>query len=338
MKILLVNVDSRWNMAIRKMYAYYKAQNHDVEMLDLNFSGYPHNKTKEIDGSNYDLVCVSNIFRRNAYNVTITNCEEVVYGGIGSRKPYLQLPSEIENTEPFYYPDEDTDYIFITRGCIRNCWFCLVPKYEGKLREYNPDLSKMIKHKKVKFLDNNILAYEKHCEVFQYLIDNNIRCEFNQGLDFRLVNDENLKLLSQLNYMGEYIFAFDDPKYEKLLNKKVALIKKYIPKAWKLKFYIYFNAENMDVSLLIRRVEWCRKNECLPYIMRDENCWNAPNKDFLIDYAAYCNQPSFFKNMSFEDFLNKRHAKTKNINRINNSLNEYNNAIAKSQEENHNEK
>lgn len=318
------------------MYAYYTARGNEVEMRDLGFSGYPHKRKIEIDASDYDSVFVSNIFHRNAHNVKILNCDHVEFGGIGSRNPNKQLPCEIEQTEPFYYPEEDTDYIFITRGCIRNCWFCFVPKYEGKLREYNPDLSKMIKHKKVKFLDNNILAYEKHCEIFQYLIDNNIRCEFNQGLDFRLVNDENLKLLSQLNYMGEYIFAFDDPKFEKLLNKKISLIKKYIPQAWKLKFYIYFNAEEMEIPLMIRRVEWCRKNECLPYIMRDENCWDAPNKEFLIDYAAYCNQPSFFKKMSFEEFLHKRHSKGekfKNIARIKNSLNEYNNAIMQLQEE-----
>ena len=329
MKILLINVDSPWNMAIRKMYAYFTNQNHEVQMIDLKFSGYPHNRSKQIDASGYDAVYVSNIFRRNAHNVTVLNCQNVEYGGIGSRNPEKQLSCEIEQMDPYYFPDEDTDYIFITRGCIRNCLFCLVPKYEGKLREYNPDLSRMIKHKKVKFLDNNILAYEKHCEVFRYLIDHNIRCEFNQGLDFRLVNDTNLDLLSKLNYMGEYIFAFDDPKYEKMISQKITLIKKYIPKAWKIKFYIYFNAESMNVSEMIRRVEWCRKNECLPYIMRDENCWNAPNKDFLTDYAAYCNQPKYFKNISFERFLHDRHDKRykkPNHTRIQNSLEEFNKA------------
>ena len=43
MRILLINVDSRWNMAIRKMYNYYR-QNHDVDMIDLGLVGYPHKK------------------------------------------------------------------------------------------------------------------------------------------------------------------------------------------------------------------------------------------------------------------------------------------------------
>lgn len=292
-------------MAIRKMFNYYKKE-HDVEMVDLGFSGYPHKKTKVIDGIDYDKVFVSNIFDINADKVQVINCSDVTFGGIGSKNPTLQLPCEIEQTEPFYFPDEDTSYGFITRGCIRKCWFCKVPKYEGNLKEYNT-IESIVKHKKVKFLDNNILAYEKHMEVFQWCLDHpEIKVEFNQGLDFRLVNDENLEALSRLNYMGEYIFAFDEPKYQPLLEQKLILMKKYISKSWKLKFYIYYHPD-MEISQLIDRVEWCRKNECLPYVMRDIACWDCENKNFLIDYAAYCNQPSMFKKLTFEQFLHKRH-------------------------------
>ena len=311
MKILLVNVDSRFNIAIRRMYNYYRNDN-DVEMIDLGFSGYPHKRTKIIDGTGFDKVCVSNIFDNNMHRVEVTNCNNVIFGGIGSRNPYLKLPEEIEQTDPFYFPEEDTSYGFITRGCIRNCWFCKVPKFEGKMQTYNT-IESIVKHKKVKFLDNNILAYKDHMAVFQWLLDRpEIRCEFNQGLDFRLVNDENLEALSNLNYMGDYIFAFDEPKFQKILDKKLVQIKKYIPKPWKLKFYIYYHPK-MDLQQLFDRVEWCRRNECKPYLMRDRECWESDLKNFTIDYAAYCNQPAFFKKMSFEEFLQKR-VEGKNIN------------------------
>jgi hypothetical protein len=256
--------------------------------------------------------------------VTVKNCADVQIGGIGSNNPHLQLPWEIEMTDPFYYPDEDTSYGFITRGCIRNCWFCKVPKYEGKLKEYNT-VESIVKHKKVKFLDNNILAYPDHMKVFQWLLDHpDIKCEFNQGLDFRLVNDENLDALSRLNYMGEYIFAFDEPKYQPLLDKKLILMKKYISKPWKLKFYIYYHP-SMDLQQLFDRVEWCRRNECLPYVMRDIACWNCDIKDFLIDYTAYCNQAGMFKNLTFDQFLVKRvEGKSINEERRMNSLRIYN--------------
>jgi hypothetical protein len=308
-RILLVNVDSRWNMAIRKLYNYFRGD-HDVEMTNLGFSGYPHKRTTVIDGAGYDSVYVSNIFDINKDKVTVINCDDVHVGGIGSNNPHAQLPCDIEMTEPFYFPDEDTSYGFITRGCIRNCWFCKVPKYEGKLKSYNT-VESIVKHKKVKFLDNNILAYPDHMQVFQWCLDHpDIKVEFNQGLDFRLVNDENLDALSRLNYMGEYIFAFDEPKYQPLLEKKLEQIKKYITKPWKLKFYIYYHP-SMALKQLIERVEWCRERECLPYVMRDIACWECADKDFLTDYAAYCNQAGMFKKLSFEQFLDKRHPKNR---------------------------
>lgn len=323
MRILLINVDSRWNMAVRKMYNYFR-RDHDVTMIDLGLSGYPHNRRETIDGSSYDEVYVSNIFDINKDRVTVTGCDRVVFGGIGSRNPEAKLSPEIESTEPYYFPEEDTSYGFITRGCIRNCWFCKVPKYEGKLTVYNR-VEDIVKHKKVKFLDNNILAYPGHMDVFQWLIDKNQRCEFNQGLDFRLVNDENLEALSRLNYMGDYIFAFDDIKYEAALNKKIGLMKKYLSEPWRIKFYIY-HADGMPISDLIYRVEWCRAHECKPYVMRDANTWGSDQEKFYIDYASYCNQPAYFKKVSFEEYLHIRHDyryKKPNLERIQFSLGIY---------------
>jgi hypothetical protein len=307
MKILLLNADSRWNMAIRRMMAYYTEQGHEVEMRDLGLSGYPHNKTATVDASDFDQVFVSNIFERNAYRVSVEGCQRVEFGGIGSRDPNRKLPPEIEATPPFYYPDEKISYGFITRGCIRNCWFCKVPKYEGKLTAYNAveSIVRGIPGERVKFLDNNILAYPGHLDVLDWLIEHGTRCEFNQGLDFRLVNDENLDRLARLNYMGEYIFAFDDIRYMRALDKKVEQIKRYIPAPWRLKFYIYHHPD-MDIVDTASRVEWCRRNEALPYLMRDQACWEHDTREFITDYAAYCNQAGLFKSLTFEQFLEKR--------------------------------
>lgn len=325
MKILLINVDSKFNIAIRRMYNYFKNEN-EVEMIDLKLNGYTSKKIITIDGRNYDKIYCSNIFEVNKYSVYIINNNNIIYGGIGSREPERQLPKEIEETEPFYFPEEQISYGFITRGCIRNCWFCKVPKYEGKLKFYN-SIDKIVKHKKVKFLDNNILAYEDHMKVFNYLIEKNIRCEFNQGLDFRLLTEENSEALSKLNYMGEYIFAFDDFKYKQAIEKKIAIFKKYVNKDWKIKFYIYHNDDNMKIEDLLYRLDWCKKNKFLPYVMRDQNCYNSKYDLFYKDISAYANQPAFFKKLSFEQFLHIRYSegrKTKNEIRIEYSLKVYN--------------
>lgn len=321
MRVLLLNVDSRWNMAIRRMHTWFTDHGAEVEMRDLGLSGYPHKRKVTVDASGFDRVYVSNIFEQNAYRVTVDGCPDVFFGGIGSRDPGRQLPPEIEEAPPYYAPGEKVSYGFITRGCIRKCWFCKVPKYEGELRACNPveSIVRGVPGEVVKFLDNNILAYPGHMDVFRWLIERGTRCEFNQGLDFRLVNDENLDALARLNYEGEYIFAFDDPKYQPLLDRKIEQIKRYIPKPWKLKFYIYYHPD-MDLRQLYERVEWCRSHECLPYVMRDQACWECAHKKFLIDYASYCNQPAFFKNWTFEAFMEER---TKNKDRRRRSIEIY---------------
>lgn len=324
MRILLIGVDYKFaNIALGKISTYHKNKGDEVTLKKLGLSGYPSKKNFVIDAEGYDKVYASNIFEVNQDKFRIDNCKNIEIGGIGSINPDLKLSEEVDKQDIDYSLfDIDFSYNFITRGCIRNCWFCKVPKHEGFLYKCN-NVADIIKHDKIKFLDNNILAYNKHKDVFRELIKANIRCEFNQGLDFRLIDEENAKLLSELNYWGEYIFAFDDINYQKKLDLKLKIIKKYIYKDWKLKFYIYHNAEKTNISDTLKRVEWCRENKCLPYIMRDKNCWESifEIKNFLIDYTAYCNQPSFFKKLSFEKFMNKR---TKNLSRIKDTLRIYN--------------
>lgn len=331
MKILLVNVDSPFNLAIRRMYNYFTDKQHQVKMIDLGLNGYPSFKHEIVDGRGYDEVHISNIFDTNKDRVTVKGSPRIYIGGIGSNNPDAKLLPEIEATDPFYYPGEDTSYAFITRGCVWDCTFCKVPKYEGPLRFYNSIVNivrimRQHKHKRIKFLDNNILAYKDHAEVFEYLIEHNICCDFNQGLDFWFITEKNAELLSRLNWgEREYIFAFDNASYRGRIEEKMVILKKYFPKAWILKFYIY-QSRSMDIAQLIERVEWCRANECLPYIMRDIDCWTSPEKNFYTDYTAYCNQPAFFKKMTFETFLQERHSRSKepNLARIAESLRIYN--------------
>lgn len=164
------------------------------------------------NASAFDKVFVSNIFETNKDRVKILGCKDVNYGGIGSNFPLNVLPDEIERLQPFYFPNENMSYGFITRGCIRNCYFCKVPKFEGELRKV-ADVWDLVKHDSIYFLDNNILAYDGCIDVFKWLYEHNIKCNFNQGLDYRLVTEEKLEWLSKLRYDDNYIFAFDDIKY-----------------------------------------------------------------------------------------------------------------------------
>ncbi len=322
MKVLLVDVDSKIpNLALMKISNYYKRNGLEVELRKLGYDYYPKKKKPTIiDGSEYDAIFISVIFPTNKDMFEIINNLNVYIGGTGYEIT-KKLPMEIDDEDCDYsiYEDNDMSYGFITRGCIRNCPFCFVPKKEGMIHK-DRDIKDIIRHKKVIFMDNNILAYKDHKKILKELVDMKIRCQFNQGLDIRLVDEENIKLLSELNYMGEYIFAFDNICYKDLIKQKLTLVKKYISKDWKLKFYIYVSPEMNIKDDVKYRVEFCRENKILPYLMRDITCWDSDKRNFYIDLAAYCNQPSFFKKTTFKQFMDKR---TNNLERRKRSVEIY---------------
>lgn len=310
-RILLVDADSKIpNLALMKLSTYYKSLGSDVDLVRLGISYYPsRRKKKYVDAHDYDKVFVSAIFFETPNYVEIVGCENVEFGGTGY-SIHLNLPDEVSRSELDYsiYPGNDVSYGFITRGCIRNCYFCVVRDKEGLIHRVG-NVDDIVRHDKVRFLDNNILAYKRHSEIFEELIQKNIKCSFNEGLDIRLLTVENSKLLSQLNYYpSEYIFAFDNIDLESIIERKLLLLDWRKP--WQIKFFVYCDSE-LSISDTIYRIEWCRKKEVLPYLMRNSNCWKSVNKDFYADLAAYCNQPNIFKKMSPEEYITKRQPKNK---------------------------
>lgn len=309
-RVLLVDVDSVIpNVALMKISTFYKALGFKVDLMCLGISYYPPKRKKVVvDALGYTGVFVSVLYQGNGELVIITNNENVEYGGTGYSIT-KKLPDEIEAAECDYsiYPDNDTSYGFITRGCIRNCDFCFVPRKEGLVHQVNT-IDGIVRHSKVAFLDANVLAWKKHKELLQELVNRNLRCRFVGGLDVRLVDEETAKLLNGLKYIGDYMFAFDRVEQESLITEKMRLLKKHIvSKTWKLKFFLYCSADMDIINDVYYRILWCKRHEVLPYLMRDVNCWTSENSQLYIDLAAWCNQPRIFKTMTFTMFLIKRH-------------------------------
>jgi len=321
-KILLIDVDSKIpNIALMKISTYYKLKGYVVSLKKLNYTYYPKDRNQSlINAEGYDRVFASIIFKINKQVLKIVGCNDVQIGGVGVSLNN-DLPLEIDNCKKDYslYPDNDCSYGFISRGCIRNCYFCVVPKKEGMIHQVNK-IDDVIEHKKVIFMDNNILALPNHIEILTELRDKKIRCQFNQGIDIRLLNDNNAKLLSELKYIGEYFFAFDNIKDKELIKSKLDLFKKYVSKNWKVKMFLYCHPDMDIYNNVVYRINWCKENKVLPYLMRDQSCWQSNNREFYIDLCAYCNQVNLFKKLSFKEFMKKR---TKNIQRQEKSIGLY---------------
>ena len=121
-KIALYAPDSKMpNYALMKVSAYHKAMGNTVEWYS------------DIWAHTFDKIYCSKIFTYTPMpNMLNSNC---VYGGSGIDLK-TELPEEIEKLEPDYslYPNYEHALGFLTRGCIRKCDFCIVPRKVGKIR------------------------------------------------------------------------------------------------------------------------------------------------------------------------------------------------------------
>lgn len=337
-RTLLIDTDSKVpSLPILKYSSHRKASGHDVELQRLKYNGYfrKGRQPKVIDASDYDEVRVSTIFTCNQEMVEVENCSDVKFGGTGIDLK-TTLPPEVDIAPLDYsiykdsfmeeynnkkFPTEKkatnalnkihkllrTAYGFITRGCIRKCEFCFVWRKEGRIRLYNTidQIFDPEKHDKAYFMDNNILAYDGHEEILQELIDKNIKSCFTQGLDIRLLNETNARLLHKLRYDGEYTFAFDNIDIQPVIEEKLKMMKEV---GWtkRLRFYVFVSPDYSTLEEDVYRINWLRERGILPYIMREHKCWQHPDEKFYIDISAWCEQAKWFKKTTFSEFLTAR--------------------------------
>lgn len=109
----------------------------------------------------------------------------------------------------YQYPVRDAYFAYASRGCVRKCHFCGVPKLEGEQRD-TYSLTNTIKgieklygpQKDLTLMDNNIVASSRFKEIIAEIIDlgfqkgamlqrNGVtiqrRVDFNQGVDARIL-------------------------------------------------------------------------------------------------------------------------------------------------------
>jgi len=137
----------------------------------------------------------------------------------------------------YKYPASNAYFAYMTRGCVRKCPFCAVPKIEPFYVEYIP-LRKQIQRineqygekKDLLLLDNNVLASPKFDQIIDEIketgfhkgakLNKSLRnVDFNQGIDLRLLTKAKMKRLAELSIYPLRI-AFD----------YIALKDKYIEK------------------------------------------------------------------------------------------------------------
>jgi len=164
------------------------------------------------------------------------------------------LVSEAEGLLPDYslVPDWKASIIFASRGCIRKCPFCSVPKIEPKF-EAKRSIKHLVYpgHKKIIFWDNNFLASPYWKNILKELEELALPVDFNQGLDARLLTEEVALRLRRIK-IPIVRLAYDSMEIRKPLKNAIKLLKNLGVDGRKIVVYCLYNFLDTPEDFLLR--------------------------------------------------------------------------------------
>ncbi len=290
MKILLVNIDSIIpNFALEKIRVFHEQKGDMVIKKKDEFAIV----LPFIDS--YDKIYVSCIFDYNKH--FCKKWEGIAeIGGSGYNLKKI-LPPKIEKIKP------KINLGFTTRGCIRNCSFCIVPQKEGKIHAVANIYDIWDgKSKDILLMDNNILALPKHFfKIVEQIKKEKLRVDFNQGLDYRLLTDRICEELFSLRYSGsgKIRFAFDHISYTKSVLKALKMLKKYGMKKHQTRWYVYVGIKD-TIKNVLTRINILRDAGQIVFLMRDRKVPNT--RELMNIYAWTCSVSRFVKEPYTKNF------------------------------------
>ena len=285
MKIGLFDIDSKYhNLALMKLSTFYKQQGDEVELYNPLWH------------LTYKMIFCSKIFKRDhRFDGYIK--DNMVCGGSGFEYKTL-LPRGIEHIMPDYsLYNLDYSLGFTTRGCIRNCGFCIVREKEGYIKEH-AEVEEFLNPKSniVVLLDNNFLALPSHIKKLQKYIDKGWKMDFNQGLDIRLISKENAKLLAKVKHYKQIHFAWDQMNYEREVKEGLNILFKAGISPPKIMVFMLCNY-NTTLKEDIYRYKELHNLNVTPFVM----IYEKGNKK-IKKFARYVNRRWISKVCKWEEY------------------------------------
>jgi hypothetical protein len=237
-----------------------------------------------------------------------TEKKRVVIGGPGVYANREAVPEGVEIGEPLEKPVLNLHNPFATRtstGCIRLCKFCIVPDIEGGIKEIPDFIPAPI------IIDNNLLACSK--KHFDRVIDRFKgidQCDFNQGLDARLLTTYHARRFAELKHPFIRL-AFDDITYEMdFVMAAQMLVQAGIPKSH-IPVYVLIGFDDTPANALYR-LECVTDMGLIPFPMRYQPINTMKKNNYIGDswthdeldrYMAYWSNLRIVGKIPFEEFM-----------------------------------
>lgn len=282
-QVNIINIDSVIpNFALAKVDKYFGSR------------GYTVNSNPDLVGKMPSYISV--VFEANRDKAQkYEGMPDVVIGGTGWDIKG-KLPAEIEAVKP------KINLGYASRGCNRNCSFCVVPVKEGNVHP-EADLFDVWdgQARKVILLDNNILQLPDHfrliCTQAQQA---GIILDWNQGLDIRLVNAEVASLLENTR-MEDIRFALDSNALIPVFRKKLKLLRQFKVRKDPLVYLLTGFDSSWDEDM--ERVLFLKGQGCRPYIMKHTNVKNEQRYTIMQEWV---NQFWTLHKYTYEEFAKVR--------------------------------
>lgn len=198
--------------------------------------------------------------------------------------PAYDLLKEVKEWEKW-----DSTILFTSRGCIRNCPYCIVPRLEGKIHGVVEDLKRCIypDHKRIILWDNNFFAMPNWKETLEELLNIGLPVDFNQGIDARLVDDEKACMIADLR-TPLIRTAFDNIGEKKAVTNAIEILSKNGIRRRKIFIYTLYNFYHKKYpsdtpATFFERIKHIADLGCVSYPMRyepltslEKNCFVSP--------------------------------------------------------------
>lgn len=282
MKIGLYNLEPKINnTAMMQVSFFHKSQGDEVSIY------YPFE-----DPLRFDKIYVFSLFNFTPKPKLSSN---MICGGTGF-DVNSRLPKEIEDCDLDYsiFPECETSYVWFSRGCIRQCPFCIVRQKEGLIHSVKPK-NLNPKGKVIKVMDNNFFANSEWREAVKQLHIWNQKVDF-QGVDVRLLNHEQCDALKSIKHSKQIKIAWDNPK-EDLIPKFKEILQWIKPYRFMVYVLIGFNSTPEED---LYRIEELRKLKLDPFVM-------PFNKHDLYQkkFARWVNHKAIFRTVKWSDYGKK---------------------------------
>jgi pyruvate-formate lyase-activating enzyme len=266
-----------------KAATYHKSKNDNVDWI---------NPISDI-GIKIDKVYASKLFNYSDDYLYYPPGAEIIKGGTGFDIK-SRLPEEIEKIRKLdysIYPQHEYSMQFFSRGCIRNCPFCVVREKEGYIHPVEPlDLNPKGKH--IEVLDNNFFANTEWKKAIEQLLKWGQPVNM-QGVDVRIMNEEQAYALNKLKHFKQIHIAWDNPKQD--ITENIKAMVKHV-KAYKIMCYVligYWSTPEEDLY----RIEKLRELKVDPLVMPFNKKDVYQNR-----FTRWVNHKAIFKSVKWSDY------------------------------------